>query len=203
MGLHILRWRPSETWWFATAVQILIHYFILQADVFMGFSITSAVFGGIIIIMYSTRIARVSCCMYCDYCHYHFPRPKYSYDTKMGLTAVILTLGIIEFGTGIWVSICLCVMNSCCTELEVSLLVTKIQSATKTNGSQLATNLKQLLCCYSCMWWKVWLVWLIFSCGLNFFFSPYPPPFFAWWKAANSHFMPYKRWMPWLLYHFI
>ena len=121
----------------------------------MGFSITSAVFGGIIIIMYSTTIAGASCCMYCDDLDYSLPRPKYSYDTKMGLTAVILTLGIIEFGTGIWVSICLCVMKSCCTELEVSLLVTKIQSATKTNGSQLATNLKQPLCCYSCMWWKV------------------------------------------------
>ena len=29
---------------------------------------------------------------------------------------------------------------------------------------------------------------------------PTLPHFFAWWKAANSHFMPYKRWTPWLSY---
>jgi len=38
----------------------------------------------------------------------------------MGLAAVILILGIVEFATGIWVSICLCVMKPCCTDSEVS-----------------------------------------------------------------------------------
>ena len=104
----------------------------------MGFAITSAVLGGIIIILYSTTIGGASCR---DYCQFYYncddggygygnftipltypthPTYLYSYDTKMGLSAVILALGIIEFGTGIWVSICLCVMKPCCTDLEVS-----------------------------------------------------------------------------------
>ena len=119
------------------------HDFILQAGVFMGFAITSAVFGGIIIILYSVTIANASCQ---DFCQFHsncggggygrgnfstlpfYPTNptysySYSYNTKMGLAAVTLTLGIIEFGTGIWVSICLCVMKPCCTNPQVSFLL--------------------------------------------------------------------------------
>ena len=109
------------------------HDFILQAGIFMGFAITSAVLGGIIIILYSMAIGAVSCQYYCDlrdgysYDNFTFPpsftgKPIYSYETKLGLAAVILVLGIIEFGTGIWVSICLCVMKPCCINLEVSFL---------------------------------------------------------------------------------
>ena len=79
----------------------------MQAGVFMGFSITSAVLGGIIIIFYSIIIAYAS-----DY--------YYSYSAKMALAAVILILGIGEFGIGIWVSICLCLMKPCCTDCQVS-----------------------------------------------------------------------------------
>ncbi|KAK2548941.1 hypothetical protein P5673_030683 [Acropora cervicornis] len=101
---------------------------VSQAGIFMGFAITSAVFGGIIIILYSTTIAGTSCQDFCQNNHscggggYPTHGPSwditYSYDTKLGLAAVILTLGIIEFGTGIWVSICLCVMKPCCRNLE-------------------------------------------------------------------------------------
>ena len=35
---------------------------------------------------------------------------------------------------------------------------------------------------------------------MQFPIPPYSSPFFAWWKAANSHFMPYKRWTPWPSY---
>ena len=100
------------------------HDFMLQAGVFMGFSITSAVFGGIIIIAYSITIAIAN-----YYVYYHdyddvysetYTYRRYSYDAKMGLAAMILVLGIIEFGTGIWVSICLCLMKPCCTDSEVS-----------------------------------------------------------------------------------
>ena len=112
------------------------HDFILQAGIFMGFAITSAVFGGIIIIGYSTTITNASCRAFCraySNCGGHgslstlpFYRTKptysYSYNTKMGLAAVILTLGIVEFGIGIWVSICLCVMKPCCTNSQVSFL---------------------------------------------------------------------------------
>ena len=107
------------------AVHIFFHDFMLQAGVFMGFSITSAVFGGIIIIAYSITIAFAN---YYDYYRYDYDNDysetytyrRYPYDAKMGLAAVILVLGIIEFGAGIWVSICLCLMKPCCADSEVS-----------------------------------------------------------------------------------
>ena len=114
----------SETRWFATAVQYLIHYYILQAGVFMGFSITSAVLGGQMIIAYSLTIAHASYSEYYYGYRYELLRSykyqRYSYNAKMGLAAVILILGIVEFGTGIWVSICLCLMKPCCTDSQVS-----------------------------------------------------------------------------------
>ena len=95
----------------------------------MGFSITSAVFGGIIIIAYSVTIAYANYRRdYYDYYGYYgyarsYRYQRYSYSAKMGLAAVILILGIVEFATGIWVSICLCVMKPCCTVSEVSFLL--------------------------------------------------------------------------------
>ena len=88
----------------------------------MGFSITSAVLGGIIIIAYSILFADVSYSQYYgnDYSYSTSRYPMYSYSAKMGLAAVILILGIVEFATGIWVSICLCVMKPCCIDSEVS-----------------------------------------------------------------------------------
>ena len=84
----------------------------------MGFAITSAVFGGAIIFLFSILIGNESCQVYCqsDYCNTYGYR---EYDTLQGLAAVTLALGIIEFGTGIWVSICLCAMKPCCRDLEV------------------------------------------------------------------------------------
>ena len=90
----------SET---SCKIKYLFHDFIiLQAGIFMGFSITSAVFGGLIIIGYSVIV---------------------SGDVEGGLAAVILTLGIIEFGAGIWVSICLCLMKPCCNDSQVRFLL--------------------------------------------------------------------------------
>ena len=97
----------------------------------MGFSITSAVFGGIIIIAYSVTIAYASYSRYHYYNNYDYRYGyvrtyrdhRYSYGAKMGLAAVILILGIIEFCTGIWVSICLCLMKPCCTDSQVIFLL--------------------------------------------------------------------------------
>ena len=100
----------------------------------MGFSITSAVLGGIIIIAYSVTIASASYSRYYYEYNYRYgpygynsyrtyKYQRYSYDAKMGLAAVILILGLIEFGTGIWVSICLCVMKPCCADSQVSFLL--------------------------------------------------------------------------------
>ncbi|KAK2548962.1 hypothetical protein P5673_030710, partial [Acropora cervicornis] len=88
------------------------------AGVFMGFSITSAVLGGIIIIFYSIMFANARYSRYYDLYRYGYRYKRYSYSAKMALAAVILTLGIVEFGTGIWVSICLCFMKPCCTDSE-------------------------------------------------------------------------------------
>ena len=95
----------------------------------MGFSITSAVLGGIIIIAYSILFADVSYSQYYrnGYSYSMSRYPRYSYSAKMGLAAVILILGIVEFATGIWVSICLCVMKPCCTDSEVSFFLVLIR----------------------------------------------------------------------------
>ena len=126
----------------------------------MGFSITSAVLGGIIIIVYSVTIVTASYFQYYhDYdlcgCPTAVTNIDQRYNAKMGLAAVILALGVIEFCTGLWVSICLCVMKPCCADLEVLKFSLVIDSEGKSNGSLLAINLGQLLCCYSCMWRKI------------------------------------------------
>ena len=114
-------------------MQILIRCFILQAGVFMGFAITSAVLSGQIIMAYSLTIANASYSEYYYGNSYELVRGyrhhRYSYEAKMGLAAVILILGIVEFGTGIWVSVCLCLMKPCCTDPQVSFLLSDIQSA--------------------------------------------------------------------------
>jgi len=81
---------------------------ISQAGVFMGFSITSAVMGGVIIICYSIVISGLS-----DYYDYSYGRGYYSYRGKMAILAIMLILGIIAFGAGIWAAICACLMKPC------------------------------------------------------------------------------------------
>ena len=97
---------------------------------FMGFSITSAVFGGIIIISYSIAIAeygnRYEHVYEPYYNYYDFYRPTEGYyysgyrkvrhqnfDVEMALSAIILILGIVELGIGIWAAVCLCMMKPC------------------------------------------------------------------------------------------
>ena len=101
-------------------------YIFVQAGVFMGFSITSAVFGGAIIISYSIAIAvyRDDYQYYYDpyydysptrdYYHYNNRRERYhNFDAEMALSAIILILGIVEFAIGIWAAVCLCMMKPC------------------------------------------------------------------------------------------
>ncbi|KAL9961017.1 hypothetical protein ACROYT_G029896 [Oculina patagonica] len=63
------------------------------AGVFMGFSITSAVLGGMIIIFYSFSIVLE--------------------NSPMAFLWIILILGIVEFAIGIWAPVCVCLMNPC------------------------------------------------------------------------------------------
>ena len=91
----------------------------------MGFSITSAVMGGVIIICYSiviSQISRISDYGYYGYYGYGYRRGYYSYDGKMAILAIMLILGIIAFGAGIWAAICACLMKpcGCCGQPQVS-----------------------------------------------------------------------------------
>ena len=79
----------------------------LQAAIFMGFSITSAVMGGIIIIIYSLSIAF-------HFRYGAFYDSRYRYNTGLAVAVIILLLGIVEFAIGIWAAICCCLMQICC-----------------------------------------------------------------------------------------
>ena len=84
-----------------------------QAGVFMGFSITSAVFGGIIIISYSFGIVSITTFDYGIYDYSYRHGNYYHYRTKVTTLAIMLVLGLVTFGTGIWAAICTCLMKPC------------------------------------------------------------------------------------------
>ena len=86
----------------------------------MGFSITSAVFGGVIIICYSVMIAAVTGNDdYYDYYDYDDKR-----DSKLAILAVMLILGIATFVVGIWAAVCCCLLTpcACCAQQQASIL---------------------------------------------------------------------------------
>ena len=82
----------------------------------MGFSITSSVMGGVIIVCYSIVIANERGKYYHDY--YSRRGERYLYDEKMAISAVILVLGVIEFVIGVWAAICCCLMRPCACCME-------------------------------------------------------------------------------------
>lgn len=93
---------------FCTVFLLVYFYSFFQAGAFMGCAITSAVFGGIIIICFSISIAQ----------HHYYDRWYgfnywYNYDAEMAVTAVTLILGIVEFGIGIWAAVLCCYITSC------------------------------------------------------------------------------------------
>ena len=94
----------------------------------MGFSITSAVFGGIIIVCYSVMIAIASYFEESYFYGYDYDYQGryrsykwFPYNTKMAISIVVLILGICEFALGIWAAICICLMRPCCDPYQVSL----------------------------------------------------------------------------------
>ena len=72
----------------------------------MGFAITSAVFGGVVIICYSLSVA-----IY-DHEGRYF---RESHHSEMAVTVIILILGIVEFAIGIWASVLCCLIVNCCS----------------------------------------------------------------------------------------
>ena len=93
-------------------------YIFFQAGVFMGFSITSAVFGGIIIFFYgigiSLIISKDAEIYYDDVESYN----KYNH-VKVVILPVMLIMGIATFVIGIWAAICTCLLKPCCEQPEV------------------------------------------------------------------------------------
>ena len=75
----------------------------------MAFSITSAVFGGIIILFSSISIATRRDWQDSSY----YPDDYENYDAEMAISAIILVLGIAAFVIGIWAPICCCLMKPC------------------------------------------------------------------------------------------
>ena len=85
----------------------------------MGFSITSAVLGGIIIIFYSIAISDLRRYHSYNEDEYYYRRygirgENHSYRGKMAILASMLVLGSLIFGAGIWAAICTCSMKPCC-----------------------------------------------------------------------------------------
>lgn len=78
------------------------------AGAFMGCSITSAVFGGVIIICYGISIAQ-----YHYYDYWYDLNYWYNYDAEMAITAITLILGVVEFAIGILAAILCCYVTSC------------------------------------------------------------------------------------------
>ena len=89
--------------------------FFFQAGVFMGFSITSAVFGGIIILFYSIGISQITSSDPEDYFDDIESYNEY-YQGKVAILAIMLMMGIATFGIGIWAAICTCLLKPCCEQ---------------------------------------------------------------------------------------
>ena len=71
----------------------------------MGFAITSAVFGGVTIICYSIAIA--------TYNYWYYGYYRFTNQSEMAITAIILILGITEFAIGIWAATLCCMFGTC------------------------------------------------------------------------------------------
>ncbi|XP_078382701.1 uncharacterized protein LOC144665338 [Oculina patagonica] len=111
------------------------------AGIFMGFSITSAVFGGIIIICYSISIVNRDDFRYEYRYGYRYGYEMYRYKVKRSgygadlvLSAMILILGIVEFATGILVSVCLCLMKPCTSPQQGQVMYTANSGYVMTQG---------------------------------------------------------------------
>ena len=70
-------------------------------------------FGGIIIISYSFGIASITTFDYGIYDYSYRHGNYYHYRTKVTILTIMLVLGIVTFGTGIWAAICTCLMKPC------------------------------------------------------------------------------------------
>ena len=89
-------------------IGLICYNSFFQAGAFMGCAITSAVFGGVIIICYSISIAQ-----HHYYNYWYDLNYWYNYDAEMAITAITLILGIVEFAIGILAAVLCCYITSC------------------------------------------------------------------------------------------
>ena len=125
----------------------------------MGFSITSAVFGGLIITFYSIAINSNSYKDYYDSYYLvdyiainsrsykdYYDSYYLAYEAELSITGIILFIGILEFLLGIWAAICCCVMKvcACCNIHAQSQQVSLLQGRLSTRSlTQTAVLCKQ------------------------------------------------------------
>ena len=81
----------------------------------MGFSIASAVSGGITIIFYSIGISQITSNDPEFYFHDDESYNTY-YQGKVAIIAIMLLMGIATFWIGIWAAICTCLLKPCCEQ---------------------------------------------------------------------------------------
>lgn len=90
----------------------------------MSFSVTSAVFAGIIILCYVPSILIYQNGYFGYTYHYDENGREYKinrrysgYEEQMAISAVLLALGFIEFFVGVWSAICCCLIKCCAASL--------------------------------------------------------------------------------------
>ena len=79
----------------------------------MGFSITSAVFGGTLIICYSIAIAELRRKTYTDTSSDDNKEYSCEYHAELVICTMILILGVCEFAVEIWAAVCCCLIKPC------------------------------------------------------------------------------------------
>ncbi|XP_031552916.1 uncharacterized protein LOC116290074 [Actinia tenebrosa] len=98
-------------------------------NTYLGFSIVATVFAGVLLICYGLGVSyitrsRPSCTRYvhtnCDYSPYRCDIERVTdseCQISVGLGAMIIIFAVIEFGVGIWSSICCCMgCDGCCCD---------------------------------------------------------------------------------------
>lgn len=71
----------------------------------MGFSITCAVYGGILTILYSISIALYQDDNYDSDTGRRRSRRNSNYDAQMAIASIMLILGVVEFAIAIWAAV--------------------------------------------------------------------------------------------------
>ena len=92
---------------------VIVILFNSQAGVFKGFSIISALFGGVVAGTYSFMIVVQKSFIWDERYMYGKPKDR-NYDVEVAILAMILILSFIEIVIGIWAAVSIHKMRICC-----------------------------------------------------------------------------------------